>query len=274
MFTAGPAERDNRIRITSALVLVALLVAYVLSIAAVYQVFEEYRMLGEWLDRPGAIPRHEIEALRQDIGTRIIARTIASAVILLCTLATLLLQQRQLAVRRALDQVRLLSHNVLGSLDAGVITTDLQGKITSINAGAIALLGITFECVKSPISRISSTEVPLDAMIASVIADKQRVRDREYTHERSGHVRRLVASALDLKYRAGDTLGCVIHLRDVTERMLMKEQMWRMEQFASLSTLASACTTRSRTRSPRSASTSSCWRNVFGRLGLTSRSSR
>jgi hypothetical protein len=51
-------------------------------------------------------------------------------------------------------------------------------------------------------------------------------------------VRRLVASALELRDLRGATLGCVIHLRDVTERMLMKEQMWRMEQFASLSTLA------------------------------------
>jgi signal transduction histidine kinase len=42
-----------------------------------------------------------------------------------------------------------------------------------------------------------------------------------------------------LKDTRGATLGCVIHLRDVTERMLMKEQMWRMQQFASLSTLAS-----------------------------------
>jgi CheY-like chemotaxis protein len=52
-------------------------------------------------------------------------------------------------------------------------------------------------------------------------------------------VRRLVASALELRDLRGATLGCVIHLRDVTERMLIKEQMWRMEQFASLSTLAS-----------------------------------
>jgi two-component system nitrogen regulation sensor histidine kinase GlnL len=48
-----------------------------------------------------------------------------------------------------------------------------------------------------------------------------------------------VASALDLKDMRGETIGCVIHLRDVTERLLLREQMWRMEQYASLSTLAS-----------------------------------
>ena len=72
-----------------------------------------------------------------------------------------------------------------------------------------------------------------------MIERKGAVRDRELTVERGGRERRLVASALELKDMRGATIGCVINLRDVTERMLMKEQMWRMEQFASLSTLAS-----------------------------------
>lgn len=239
MFTAGPGEHQPRISFTSAFVLIALLVAYGLSVAAVYQVFDEHRMLGEWLGRPGPIPREDIEELRQEIGSRIIARTIASTVILLCTLATLLLQQRQLAVRRALDRVKLLAHNILSSLDTGLITTDLHGTVTSINPAAMGLLGLDFDCVGHPIARISSSEVPLEAMCAEVIAQKKAFRDKEITLDRLGYQRRLVTSSLELKDRAGATVGCVIHLRDVTERMLMKEQMWRMEQFASLSTLAS-----------------------------------
>ncbi|MDR3636333.1 MAG: ATP-binding protein [Isosphaeraceae bacterium] len=239
MFTVGSTERQARIPVTSALVLIALLVAYALSVAAVYQVFDEYRMLGNWLARPGAIPRDEIRALRQDIGGRIIARTIASAVILLCTLCTLWLQQRQLAVRRTLDHVKLLAHNILASLDDGVITTDQQGTITSINSAAVRLLGIDSDCIGRAIAHISSADVPLEAMSACVTEKKAPVSDRELTLDRAGRVRRLVASALELRDKRGATLGAVIHLRDVTERMLMKEQMWRMEQFASLSTLAS-----------------------------------
>ncbi len=239
MFTVGSSDVQRRIPITSALVLTALLAAYALSVAAVYQVFDEYRTLGAWLAGPGPVPTDEIRALRQDIGGRIIARSIASAVLLLCTLSTLWLQQRQLAIRRALDHVKLLAHNILGSLDAGVITTNQQGIITSINSAANDLLGIDFECVGQPIACISSGEVPLETMSAWVTAKREAVNDRELTLDRSGRVRRLVASALELKDRQGDTLGCVIHLRDVTERMLIKEQMWRMEQFASLSTLAS-----------------------------------
>ena len=239
MFTAGSREPPASIPITSVLVLVGLLLAYALSVAAVYQVFDEHRMLGRWLDRPGPIPREDISALRQDIGGRIIARTVASAVILLCSLCTLWLQQRQLAVRRTLDRVKLLAHNILASLNDGVITTDQQGTITSINSAATGLLGIDSPCVGRPIACISSDEVPLETLSACVTQRKEAVKDRELTLDRSGRVRRLVAGAVELKDRRGETLGCVIHLRDVTERMLMKEQMWRMEQFASLSTLAS-----------------------------------
>ena len=59
---------------------------------------------------------------------RIIIRSTALVVLLLCTLATLWLQQRQLAIRRTLHQVKLLAHDILASMDQGVITTDQQPR--------------------------------------------------------------------------------------------------------------------------------------------------
>jgi PAS domain S-box-containing protein len=158
----------------------------------------------------------------------------------LCTLLTFGLQQRQLAIRRTLDEVKLLAHDILASLDQGVITTDRQAVITSINPAATELLGVdASECIGRPVARISSPEVPLEELSCGVIERKLAVSDRDLTLDRGGRVRRLVVSALDLKDVRGATIGCVIHLRDVTERLLMREQMWRMEQFASLNTLAS-----------------------------------
>jgi two-component system sensor histidine kinase HydH len=239
MFSVRPSEDQARIPITVAIVLATLVLALVLSATAVFQVLDEYRLLGDWLSRPGAVPTAEIRALRQDIGARIIIRSIATAVLLLCTLSTLWLQHRQLAVRRTLDQVKLLARDILASLNQGVITTDQRAIITSINSAAIQLLGVDPECIGRPIACISSAQVPLENLSRCVTERKVAVSDSELTLDRAGRVRRLVASALDLKDRRGATIGCVIHLRDVTERMLMKEQMWRMEQFASLSTLAS-----------------------------------
>ena len=95
MFNVRSNENQARIPITVAIVLATLLLALILSVTAVFQVLDEYRLLVEWLSRPGPVLDAEIQALRQEIGTRIIIRSAASAVLLLCTLATLWLQQRQ-----------------------------------------------------------------------------------------------------------------------------------------------------------------------------------
>ena len=174
MFNLASNENQSRIPITVAIVLATLLLALALSATAVFQVFEEYRLLGDWLARPGPVPVAEIRRLRRDIGARIIVRSTASAVLLLCTLATLWLQQRQLAIRRTLHQVKLLAHDILASMDQGVITTDLQTVITSINSAAIELLGVDSECIGRPIACISSAEVPLDDLAAASPSGRRR----------------------------------------------------------------------------------------------------
>jgi PAS domain S-box-containing protein len=237
MFRAKPSEDQRRIPLTVAVVAGTLVIALALSLTAVIQVLDEYRMLGEWVARQAPVPLADLEGLRRDIGQRIIVRALATAVLLVCTLATLWLQHRELAVRRTLHHVRILANNILASLDSGVVTAGQTGAITSINSAAARLLGVDPECVGRPVHSISSPEVPLERLRLTVAERRETVREMDVTLERSGQAVRMVASAVELKDERGATLGCVIHLRDVTERMLLLEQMWRMEQFASLSTL-------------------------------------
>jgi hypothetical protein len=117
MFRVKASEVHVRIPMTAAIVVAALVVAFALSAAAVYQVFEEYRLLGSWLARPGPVLPAEIDALQRDMGTRIMVRSTALAILVLSTVATLWLQQRQLAIRRTLHQVKLLARYILASMD-------------------------------------------------------------------------------------------------------------------------------------------------------------
>lgn len=137
----------------------------------------------------------------------------------------------------ALRQVKLLAHDILASMDQGVVTTDISGLVTSINSGAIRLLEVDFECVGLPLGRLASAEIPLDRLGRRAISRREIVRDQEFTLGRDESARRLLCSASPLE-AAGEIIGCVIHLRDVTERMRMKERMWRLERLARLSTLA------------------------------------
>ena len=95
------------------------------------------------------------------------------------------------------------------------------------------------ECVGRPLASISSGDVPLVDLADRVAERGEAVWDHDFVVERGGRVRRLRADAHVLKDEADRTLGCVILLRDVSERVLMEERVRRMERFLSLGTLAS-----------------------------------
>jgi PAS domain S-box-containing protein len=164
----------------------------------------------------------------------------AQAVLVALAAAAFLWHRRQnVAAQESLRRVKLLAHDILASMEQGVVTTDNEARVTSINSGAVRLLGASEECVGHPLARLASAEVPLDGICRQVLGRHEPVRDRECAVQREGGTRLLLASAHELKDTNGRALGCVIHLRDVTERMRMKEQVWRLERLASLSTLAS-----------------------------------
>jgi two-component system sensor histidine kinase HydH len=239
MIRIKPSEAQARIPMMAAVVIVMLLLAFALNVASVHQVLAEYRLLGDWQARPGIVSAEEIGVLRQDIGTRIIVRTTASAVLLLCTLAMLWLQQRQFAILRTLHQVKLLALDILASMDQGVITTDLHDNITGINSAAIRILGVESDCIGRPLPKLSSGSQSLVALVRQVAERNAAVWDHDFALDRGGRVRRIRADAHVLKDSAGEALGCLMLLRDVTDRILMEERVHWMEQFLSLGNLAS-----------------------------------
>lgn len=138
----------------------------------------------------------------------------------------------------ALRKVKLLARDILASMDHGVITVDTAGIVTSLNSGALRLLTVELEAVGRPIRELARPEMPLDRLSGDVISNHKSTRDREYQVETDGQSRRLLVSAHELKDIQGQPLGSVIHVRDITNRMRMKEQVWRLERLASVSTLA------------------------------------
>ena len=236
MFRIRASEVHARIPKTATIVLVMLVLAFALSVTAVLQVSAEYRLLGDWRTR--GVSSAEIVALRQDIGSRFFVRSTASAVLLLCTLAMVWLQQRQLAILRVLHEVKLLSLEILTSMDQGVITTDLHDTITGINTAAVVILGIESECVGRPLPSLSSGGAPLADLVTRVAGRNAVVWDQDFVIDRGGRARRIRADAHVLKDSASRAVGCIILLRDVSDRVLLEERVHLMERFVSLGTLA------------------------------------
>jgi two-component system sensor histidine kinase HydH len=195
----------------------------------------------------GSLGRAEVSAGGSSIGPFasfwgwcILLGLLAVAVIqVVGILAFRRVRRRYVESQQSLRQVKLLAYDILASMDLGVITTDRQGIVTSINSAAIRLLGVDFDCVGRPIASLTTAEVPLDQVARRVIDRPGSVPDEVVLARRGeGQPRRILIHAHDLKGSGDEGFGCVIHLRDVTERMLMQERMWRMEQVASLGALA------------------------------------
>ena len=217
-----------------------LIVALLASFTSAWLIVQEWGQLGSWVEAADPPGTATIEQLQHRVGFQLACTLLVSATLLLCLLALWWLQRRYLSSEQSLRRVKLHAHDILASTDQGVITTDQQGSITSINSAALRLLRVDFECVGRPLACIITPEVPLVELCREVAERRAPISDRDFTLERAaGRVARVRADAHLLTDTLGRTLGFVIHLRDVTERTLIEERMRRMERFISLGTLAS-----------------------------------
>ena len=239
MFRVKESEVDGSHALAAWVVQVALLFALLANFGCAFLILEEYRRLGAAFDRTGPMPLPDVVSLRHEVGIQLAASLVLSAILAVCVAAIWWLRRRNLSSQKSLRQVKMLAHDILGSMDRGVVTANREAAITSINSAAIELLGVDVDCVGQPLASICLPNVSLVEMYREVVGKQTALRDRDFNIDRAGCVRRLRVDGHELKDTEGISLGCVIHLRDVTERMLLEERMRRMERFLGLATLAS-----------------------------------
>jgi signal transduction histidine kinase len=239
VFRVKESELDGGHSVAEWVVQVVLLCALLANFGCAYLTWREYHRLGAVLDHPEPMPLVEVNSLRQEVGILLAASLVLSTVMAICAAAIWWLRRRYLSSQKSLRQLKMLAHDILASMDRGVVTTNREGVISSINSAGIRLLEVDFECVAQPLASIAPVGVPLVEVYREVVGNQVVVRDRDFNVDRAGRVLRLRVDGHALNDTEGASLGCVIHLRDVTERMLLEERMRRMERFLSLTALAS-----------------------------------
>src|SRR5207248_1653898 len=127
--------------------------------------------------------------------------------------------------------------DILASMDQGVIATDLANTITGINSAAMRILGLDSACLGKPLASICTGNIPLLALAGQIAERSVAVWDQDFNVDRGGRLRRIRADAHVLRDSSGQALGCLILLRDVTDRVLMEERVRWMERFLGLGTL-------------------------------------
>ncbi|MFH1300873.1 MAG: ATP-binding protein [Planctomycetota bacterium] len=154
-------------------------------------------------------------------------------------IAVVLLVRAYLNSERSLREVKVMASDVLASMDQqGVLTTDRNAIITSITPQGCQLLGLEGPVIGRPLADVGIEHTMLCVICSHVNAHHSSVRDCDYTITSHGHEQTLRAGCSLLRNERQEELGTVIHIRDVTERVLMEQRLRRMERYAGLGSLA------------------------------------
>lgn len=146
--------------------------------------------------------------------------------------------QNYRAATRSFEQVKSLTRDILQSIPTGVVTSDLAGRITSVNTAAERLLG------KGPATLLGQPVVDAFghgelARLAEERAGSQTPAEIEVVHSPEGDRRfTLRVSVSELRDGRGQHSGLVFLLRDITDMMRLERELRRADKLAAIGTLA------------------------------------
>ncbi len=152
-------------------------------------------------------------------------------------LAVLLLGRAYRSSQESLRDIKVLAGDILSSMDQAVITTRLDGTVTSINQRGIELLSLDGEYVGRPLAELSD-RIPLDEFRREAQTNDQTEFVRDFPVSHNGSTRVLRGFCQPLQNFEHEDIGSVLQLRDVTERALIDERLRRMERYMGLGSLA------------------------------------
>ena len=156
--------------------------------------------------------------------------------VIVTAIAVIMLWRAYHASQASLRDFKAFASDVLSGLDLGILTTDAQGIVTSVNPRGLELLDIDLTCTGQPIQQI--TNIPLKKYIDDWVSERLPAMVRDFTVDHHGSARKLRAFCQTLNDHEGNQVGHALQIRDVTERVLIDERMRRMERYMGLGSLA------------------------------------
>lgn len=238
MFRTPPDPKQSAvIRATLALLLV-ILAATGVTVWLIAEIRKEQRAVDAIVHDHSEAGVAALGSLSGELRWQFILTSLVLVVLAMAAIALLFTVRAYSQSQASLQKVKMLAWDILASTDQGVITTDRDGRITSVNPRSQEFLGLEAECDGRTLHDICGAESPLVAACSEVLKTGVAVSDVDFSTNRNGHETRLQADCYLLRGNSEALLGTVIHIRDVTERVLTEDRIRRMERFMGLGTLA------------------------------------
>jgi two-component system, NtrC family, sensor histidine kinase PilS len=138
--------------------------------------------------------------------------------------------------------LNVLHERIVQSLDTGLITTDLEGKIYDFNRAAESITGHdALEIIGRRISDVfgGGFAGPVGASLGAVQTEEYSTRYFEARLKHSdGRDRAFAASLIPLFHRAGNVSGLIVAFRDISEIRALEDSLRRADRLAAVGRMA------------------------------------
>ena len=137
------------------------------------------------------------------------------------------------------DELKALHEEIIESVNTGIVTTDLMGKIIFINRGGTEIVGIQQkEKIGVNINDLFDFDESFLWKIRSILDEEGRFRF-ERSFRRADGAERFIGFAVSyLKDRMGKILGLIFIFQNLTEIIAMEKEMRLRERMAALGEMA------------------------------------
>ncbi|UCG20664.1 MAG: PAS domain S-box protein [Deltaproteobacteria bacterium] len=129
--------------------------------------------------------------------------------------------------------------DILESIDRGIVTVDLQGKITSCNRALEEILKVEANSiVGQSLEEAFPGEDPLCQLLKEAIQREVRSQDRDLAYTcKKGRIKPLRVTTFPLKKKTGERVGEILLVKDMTEIRKLEERIHRASRLAALGQL-------------------------------------
>ncbi len=149
-------------------------------------------------------------------------------------------QGRELVERSgAVARLQVLNENIIESINSGLITTDLEGRIQFMNRGGSEITGLAPADVKDqPIETFFELESAFLREARTILLARRRFRFEEEFERHDGRRIYLGIAVSNLQDRAGAPLGYIFIFQDLTEIRALEQEVRLKERMAALGEMA------------------------------------
>lgn len=137
------------------------------------------------------------------------------------------------------EELKAIHEKIIESINSGIITTDLMGRIVLINRGGMDITGLSLDEVRGKnVAELFDFNDSFLWKIRSILDEEKRFRFEKVFPREGQHEKLLGFAASNLKDGVGRTLGLIFIFQDLTEIRAMENQVRLKERMAALGEMA------------------------------------